>query len=171
MTTVLQHIALSVADIERSIAFYRDVLGLELVERIECPADSRLGEVVGLPGCSARIAKLRSGSVLLELFEYQAPRGETVDPRRTQADHGLSHLGFTSRNIHDDFERLKQHGVRFYSPPIEYRTGVWNAYFYGPDGETCELRQSSGQAGSSTGTTLRARRVQPREGNAQGEES
>ena len=27
------------------------------------------------------------------------------------------------------------------SVPIEYRPGVWNAYFYGPDGETCELRQ------------------------------
>jgi hypothetical protein len=33
-------------------------------------------------------------------------------------------------------------GVVFYNEPIEYRPGVWNAYFYGPDGETCEMRQS-----------------------------
>ena len=33
---------------------YCDLLGMEMIRTVDCPADSRLGEVVGLPGCSAR---------------------------------------------------------------------------------------------------------------------
>jgi catechol 2,3-dioxygenase-like lactoylglutathione lyase family enzyme len=130
-----------VADIERSISFYQDVLGLELLERIECPSESKLGEIVGLPNCDARIAKLQSGNIILELFEYCKPRGNKISPSLTQADNGFTHIGFSSNNIHNDYAKLKKQGVRFYSEPIEYRPNVWNAYFYGPDGETCELRQ------------------------------
>jgi glyoxylase I family protein len=141
MMPVLDHIALSVADIERSISFYCNVLGFKLAVRIECPAESKLGEVVGLPACSARIAKLQSGNVILELFEYQSPRGKAIFPARTQADHGFSHIGFATDDIHQDYEKLRREGVKFYGEPLEYRPGVWNVYFYGPDGETCELRQ------------------------------
>jgi catechol 2,3-dioxygenase-like lactoylglutathione lyase family enzyme len=137
----LEHIALSVADIEKSVSFYHGLLGLEMVERIECPSESNLGKIVGLPNCSAKIVKLRSGHIILELFEYLMPRGHKMSSAITQADNGFTHLGFASNDIHADYKKLKDHGVKFYSEPIEYRPNVWNAYFYGPDGETCELRQ------------------------------
>jgi len=138
----LEHPALSVASLERSIAFYRDVIGLELVRVIEVPEQHRLGEVVNIPGCAARIAHLRGGSALLELLEYVTPGGRPIAADRTQADHGFSHIGFTSNDIHGDYGRLTREGVVFYNTPIEYRPRIWVAYFYGPDGETCELRQS-----------------------------
>jgi catechol 2,3-dioxygenase-like lactoylglutathione lyase family enzyme len=144
----LEHPALSVASLERSIAFYRDVLGLELQRIIEVPDRPRLGEVVNIPGCAARIAHLQSGPVILELLEYIAPRGRPVPPDRTQADLGFTHIGFASKDIHADYARLRRMGVVFYNEPIEYRPGVWNAYFFGPDGETCEMRQSLQQQGS-----------------------
>jgi len=142
MNLHLEHIALSVANLEKSISFYHELLGCEIMERIACPAESRLGEIVGLPHCSATIVKLRSGAVVLELFAYHIPQGKALPPSRSQADHGWTHLGFASEDIHADYQRLTRGGVKFYSPPIEYRPGVWNAYFYGPDGETCELRQA-----------------------------
>ena len=139
-----EHAALSVSNLEKSIAFYVDLLGFEKSEVIECPPEHGLGNVVGLPGCRARIATLKQGALTLELFEYLDPRGRPLTPDRTQADLGLTHLGFASADIHADCQRLRQKGVKFYSPPIEYRPHVWNAYFYGPDGETCELRQFTG---------------------------
>lgn len=142
MELKLEHTALSVSNLDRSIAFYRGLLGLELICIIECLANPKLGCVVGIPGSSARIAKLKSGNVILELFEYLNPRGRPIPSDGTQADNGLTHLGFTSEDIRADYKKLKAQGVRFYSEPIEYRQGVWNVYFYGPDGETCELRQS-----------------------------
>lgn len=136
-----EHVALSISDLERSISFYTNLLGFEKVAILECPREQGLGNIVGIPGCSARIAHLRLGEMILELFEYLSPRGERIPPDRTQADNGLTHLGFSSKDIHADYKRLQEQGVKFYSEPIQYRPHVWNAYFYGPDGETCELRQ------------------------------
>jgi catechol 2,3-dioxygenase-like lactoylglutathione lyase family enzyme len=143
-TLTFEHVALSVSNLERSMAFYTTLLGFERVDVIECPPERGLGKIVGIPGCSARIAKLKQGAMVLELFEYLAPRGRSLAPDRTQADLGLTHLGFASADIQADYQRLRQQNVKFYSPPIEYRPHVWNAYFYGPDGETCELRQFTG---------------------------
>ncbi len=142
MISGLEHAALSVSNLERSIAFYRDHLGLLLKRVIESPPEMRLGAVVGIPGCSARIAHLFSGRFMLELFEYTAPRGKSIDPARTQADQGYTHLGFTSTDVRSDAARLKASGVRFVGEPLEYRPGVWIVYFHGPDGEVCELRQT-----------------------------
>jgi catechol 2,3-dioxygenase-like lactoylglutathione lyase family enzyme len=139
----LEHFALSVASLERSIAFYRDMLGLALLRIIEIPPQHRLGEVVGLSGGAARIAHLQSGSTILELLEYVRPRGRPIPSERTQADNGFTHLGLTSEDIHADYERLTGKGVIFYSKQLEYRPKIWVAYFYGPDGESCELRQST----------------------------
>ena len=138
----LEHVALSVADLERSIAFYRDVIGLEVVRIIECPPEMGLGDITGMPGCRARIAHLQSGGAMLELFEYQDPRGRPLPPERRQADHGLIHLGFTSLDVRAEYSRLRKMGVTFFGEPLEFRPDVWIVYFYGPDGEVCELRET-----------------------------
>ena len=138
----LEHTALSVADLDRSIAFYRDVLGLKVIRIIECGPEIRLGDVTNMFECRARIAHLQSGPNMLELFEYQQPRGKKIPQDHKQADWGLIHLGFISTDVCGDYQRLKDHGVRFFSEPVEFRPDVWIVYFYGPDGEVCELRQT-----------------------------
>ena len=138
----IEHIGLSVADLDRSLAFYRDLLGLKVVRILEANPEAGLGEIVGIPGATARIAHLESGGNMLELFEYQNPRGKEIPENRTQADHGFIHVGFKSRDVRSDYKRLKEYGVEFLSAPVEFRPGVWVVYFRGPDGEVCELRQT-----------------------------
>lgn len=142
MITKLEHVGLSVSNLDRSIAFYRDLLGLEVLRMIEAGPTMRLGEIVGMPGCSAKIAHLMKGDVMLELFEYRDPRGTPIPKDRRQADFGFIHAGFTSTDTRGDYARLKAAGVSFLSEPVEFRPGVWVAYFRGPDGEVGELRQS-----------------------------
>ena len=142
MIESLEHVGLSAADLERSIAFYRDVLGFTLVRIVESPPSMRLGDVVGLSRASARIAHLTLGGTMLEIFEYQDPRGRPIPPDRTQADRGFIHVGLRSSDTRADHARLAARGVRFIHDPIEFRPGVWIAYFHGPDGEVCEIRQS-----------------------------
>ena len=138
----LEHTALSVSDLDRSITFYTELLGFRLKRIIESPPEKGLGRINGLPGCSARIAHLAAGQSMLELFEYEDPRGRPIPLARTQADHGLSHIGLTSTDVRADWERLRRSGVEFLGDPVEFRPGVWVAYFRGPDGEVCEIRQA-----------------------------
>jgi catechol 2,3-dioxygenase-like lactoylglutathione lyase family enzyme len=142
MIAGLEHVGLSVRDLDRSVAFYRDVIGFTLLRIIECPPAMRLGDVVGMPGCSARIAHLGTGKAMLELFEYTDPRGRDIPADRAQADLGFIHVGITSTDTRADHARLLAAGVRFFNDPVEFRPGVWIAYFQGPDGEVCELRQA-----------------------------
>jgi catechol 2,3-dioxygenase-like lactoylglutathione lyase family enzyme len=138
----IEHIGLSVSDLDRSVAFYRDILGLEVVRIIEPSPDSPLEKVVSLPGCRARIAHMQSEKGMLELFEYITPRGKPIPIDHRQADNGFIHMGFTSTDARADYRFLRDNGVKFLSDPVEFRPGVWIFYFYGPDGEVCEMRQT-----------------------------
>jgi len=137
----LEHIGLSVSNIERSVQFYCNNFGFKVERTIECGSDMHLGDVVGMPDCVARIAHLQSEKCMLELFEYTYPRGKPIPKDAKQADHGYIHIGFTTSDMKADYALLKKEGVKFFNEPVEFRPGVWVVYFFGPDGEVCELRQ------------------------------
>jgi len=142
MITNLEHIGLSVSNLERSIDFYCKNLNCEVIRILEANREPKLGKVVGMTGCSARIAHLKAGENMLELFEYVIPPGKKLPENHRQADLGFIHAGFTSDNVRDDYRIMKENNVRFVSEPVEFRPNVWICYFYGPDGEVCEIRES-----------------------------
>ncbi|MBD3321937.1 MAG: hypothetical protein GF350_12645 [Chitinivibrionales bacterium] len=142
ITKKLDHVALSVTNIERSMKFYCDILGARKIRILECGSDSLLGTVVGMPGCAARICHLQFGDTMIELFEYSSPKGKPLTSASTQADNGWTHLGLTSSDVREDYRELCSRGVEFLSGPVEFRPDVWIVYFRGPDGEVCELRQT-----------------------------
>ena len=142
MLTKLEHVALTVEDLDRSLAFYRDVIGFEVHRRLEPDPALPQEKVVALKGARARIAHLWLGGVMLELFQYVQPEGRPIPKDFTQADHGFTHIALTSTDTKADYEYLKGKGVEFYSEPVEFRPGVWICFFRGPDGETVEIRQT-----------------------------
>ena len=141
MITRMEHTALTVANMERSIEFYTKIMGLTVKRIIESPPEMGLGRINGLEGCSARIAHMTKGDFMLELFEFQSPDGRPIGDRN-QADHGFVHMGFGSTDVPGDLAKLDRLGYHCLGEPVEYRPGVWVAYFYGPDGEVLELRQA-----------------------------
>jgi glyoxylase I family protein len=86
----LNHIGLSVADLERSIAFYCDILGAELVWA------PRLG---ASESSTWRFALIRLGHFGVDLVEHAGNGGEAFEPART----GLDHIGLAARSS-DDLE-------------------------------------------------------------------
>ena len=136
------HAALSVADLDRSIAFYGERLGFALIRIIEPDPALPLGKVVGIPGAQARIAHLMAGEGMLELFEYRTPTGDPIPSARRQADHGWIHIGLRSDDVRSDYASLRAEGVPFLSEPVEFRPHVWIVYFRGPDDEVIELRET-----------------------------
>lgn len=140
MIKSLGHAALSVSDMERSLEFYRDLFGMEVVMDLDI-SDDRIAKVIGVPGAKCRIVHLKLDGNVLELFQYADVQGQNKAKAMQQYDFGLTHLGFEVNDFHKHIEELKARDVEFLGDPLEFRPGVWIAYFRGPDGEVCEFRQ------------------------------
>lgn len=143
------HFSFTISDIERSIAWYTDVLGLELVhrQRQENPYTEKL---VGIPGAVLEVAQLKIpglnphySSHLLELIEYVS---EKAAPRPLPTNQvGVAHLALLVTDIRERYERMSAQGVSFRNPPVVITEGAnkggWACYFHDPDGITLEFLQ------------------------------
>lgn len=142
----LHHLGLTVADIERSIAFYRDTLGMELVRRRPNVDNDYVGLQTGFPGVVLNVASFRvsPGSVQsLEVVQYMNNAGAPTEPATNRA--GMSHLCITVSDLRACYEELSAKGVRFKSEPVTItagpNTGGLVVYFFDPDGYPLELFQ------------------------------
>jgi catechol 2,3-dioxygenase-like lactoylglutathione lyase family enzyme len=141
----LHHTGYTVSNLDRSVAFYRDLLGCEVIAAQE-KEGGYLAAIVGYPDAHVRMAHLRipGGEHVIELFEYLAPKGTVADVAPPNV--GASHLCFIVEDLFRTYERLRDHGVdSFVSPPVEVDTGVnrggYALYLRDPDGITLELFQ------------------------------
>jgi catechol 2,3-dioxygenase-like lactoylglutathione lyase family enzyme len=142
----IHHTGFTVADLARSLSFYRDLLGLETVAEQE-KEGGYLGAIVGHPDAHVRMAHLRvpGGGHVVELFEYLTPAGDRPGPL-DPADVGTSHLCFVVDDLPALYDQLQAAGVdSFFSPPVEVDTGInrggWALYLRDPDGIPVELFQ------------------------------
>lgn len=142
--TALAHTGFTVRDLDRSLAFYRDVLGMEVVFAQE-KQGGYLAEIVGYPGAHVRMAHLAfpGSGHRIELFQYlePAPRGEASEPR----DIGITHVCLAVDDIDAVFARVVEAGAAPVSDPVLVDTGA-NAggrgvYVRDPDGIVVELFQ------------------------------
>ncbi len=136
----INHVAISTGNIERSVAFYRDVLGLEEVFKTNWEVgDNVFDTITGLRDSSARIVMLRVGNACVELFEYQTPDPKPGEPRRPVCDHGITHLCLQVTAIDAEYERLKAAGMEFHCPPQHVGEDIQVTYGRDPDGNVVEL--------------------------------
>jgi len=162
----LHHTCFTVSDLERSLAFYRDLLGCEVVARRE-RRGGFLAEIVGYLEAHVRMAYLRvpPSEHLIELFEYVTPASAPapIEPRLV----GAAHLCFLVADLRGLYERLRAAGVdSFFSPPIEVSDGQdaggLALYLRDPDGIVVELYQPPrGARGSQVGLSVRSGRKSP----------
>jgi catechol 2,3-dioxygenase-like lactoylglutathione lyase family enzyme len=140
----LYHTGFTVSDIERSIEFYRDVLGLQLYRRQQGTAEY-LSTITGFAGVRLEIALLRTpdGHGMLELLQYLSHPAPPTD-RETNRP-GNAHVCFKVSDIHEACEELRRRGARLISEPTEITAGVhrgaYGVYLRDPDGFTVELYQ------------------------------
>ena len=91
MFTRMDHVGISVKDMDKAIEFYRDVIGMEI--SLDREFDAPLAQITGLENARARIVHMRLGESVIELFDYKHPHGRDPRPDHKQADYGLIHLG------------------------------------------------------------------------------
>ena len=139
----LHHVGITVKDLDASIRFYHDVLGLEFSNEPSPWFDGEeLGEAVGVPGAALRQVSLLLGDTTLELLEYRSPPSETTTPLKSNS-RGASHVAFFVDDIEAEKAALEAKGIEFYGPVNAVDEGVlagWRwVYFNDPDGYPLEL--------------------------------
>jgi catechol 2,3-dioxygenase-like lactoylglutathione lyase family enzyme len=125
----LHHVSIRVRDLDRSLALYRDVLGLEVRAAFDLHGN--------------RFAMLEAGSGrYLELVETGA------DPRPGADGDVFWHLALRSRHLESSLEAVRKFGCEITRPvtPLELVNRIGDrpfpvrvAFFRGPDGEDVEL--------------------------------
>ena len=111
----LHHVGITVKDLDASIRFYHDVLGLEFSnEPSPWFEGEELGRAVGVPGAALRQVSLRSGDTTLELLEYKSPPSETSAPLKSNSL-GASHVAFLVDDIEAKKAELEAKGIDFFS--------------------------------------------------------
>lgn len=144
--TKAHHTGFTVRSLERSLAFYRDLLGFELVFEWN-PQARYIGELVGYPTVDLHGAILRipGADVFLELLEYRAIPQISVD--MANGNIGNGHIAFTVDDLMPLYDRLKAAGVKSVSPPVTPTIGPNRGgkavYMIDPDGFRVELIQTS----------------------------
>ncbi len=145
----LHHLGLTVADIEQSIAFYRDLLGMTLHRRRPHVDNDYVAQQTGYAGVVLNVASFKvspDSQQSLEVVQYMNQAGPPAETATNRA--GNSHLCLTVSDLRACHADLAAKGVRFKSEPVTITAGP-NAgglvvYFYDPDGYTLELFQPPG---------------------------
>lgn len=114
------HVGIIIRDLEKSLAFYQDVLGGKIVYQGVIPAG----------GIDIVYVQIAGG--LVELIRVPSPSPDTV--------FGINHLGFMTDNLDADFTSLTQAGYESAVPPKAAGTGVGRqAFLLDPNGVRVEL--------------------------------
>ncbi len=141
----VQHTGFTVSDLDRSVAFYRDLLGFEVFAEGERQG-GYFAAIVGYPDTHVRMALVRppGSGHHIELFQYLTPEPRAVDlePRLV----GATHVCLLVDDLPALYERLRAAGFDdFFTPPVEVDQGInaggFALYLRDPDGIILELFQ------------------------------
>lgn len=143
--TGVDHVSITVADLDRSLEFYQGLLGLTVRDRGE--VDPALIErMTGISGAVVTFVDVELGSRLLELLHYDtAGPAPPVTARLSQP--GGIHFGLGVDDAQAVYERLAGAGVKPLSPPVPLPedgsdwAGSLVFYVRDPDGVTVEIAQ------------------------------
>jgi len=140
------HTSFTVSSLDRTIGFFRDCLGFQLLNR--APRDPAIvSRITGVEGADMEIAFLRGPGCTVELIEYKAPasRGR-VEAR--PCDTGFAHMAFDVDDVDAAIDAAKKHRVEPIAPPVPINDGPNKGrrvvYLRDPDGVTIEFIEIPG---------------------------
>jgi catechol 2,3-dioxygenase-like lactoylglutathione lyase family enzyme len=146
MISGIHHTSRTVKDMDRSLAFYSDLLGMRVAIDTEMQGEM-LSKEVALEGAHLRLVELtpQDESFYLELLQYFSPDGAPFPDDARCSDIGAHHIALVVDDIHKAYKELSTKGVRFTYPPQEVDSGLfrghWTVYCYDPDNLIVELWQ------------------------------
>jgi len=141
----VEAIGMTVGNMERSIAFYSDVLSFERISDVEVWGED-YERYQGVFGLRMRVVRMRLGAEAIELTEYLTPRGRPIPVDSRSHDRWFQHIAIIVSDMDRAYASLRQQHVEHASPAPQ-RLPDWNAnaggirafYFKDPDGHPLEI--------------------------------
>jgi catechol 2,3-dioxygenase-like lactoylglutathione lyase family enzyme len=141
----VDHLGITVPNMEQATAFFVNVLGCALLYEREPPGDDSPRDRLGVPAGSRiqAVCFLRcANGANIELFEFSSPDQREEFPR--PSDVGIQHLALYVDDLDAAVERLRRHGVELMAGPNPLpgpEAGKGNRFIYArtPWGLTVEL--------------------------------
>jgi catechol 2,3-dioxygenase-like lactoylglutathione lyase family enzyme len=139
-------VGFTVQDMDRSVAFFTNVLTFETVSDVEVVGEP-YERLQGVFGARMRVVRLRLGEEAIELTEYLAPRGRPFPYWEARSnDRSFQHIAIVVSDMRRAYETLRQHGITHVSSGPQ-RLPDWNPnaggieafYFRDPDGHALEV--------------------------------
>jgi len=137
ITSGIERIIISVRDMDESLAFYRDWVGMKVVidQHLEPDMIQHLGNLYEGTKARAVFLKNEEQSTLLELIEFRPHSGRMIREEAKPWDYGIYDIAFLVRDLDKTYNNLIKKGFTFLSPPITYPFpfGVKEAILIGPN--------------------------------------
>lgn len=138
-------VAITVADMARSLPFYTEVLPFEVVRDQELAGD-QVSRLFGVFGARVRVVRLRLGAEALELVDFLAPEGRPIPADSRSNDLWFQHVALIVSDMGTAYRHLREHGVTHASSGPQVLP-AWNPnaggieafYFKDPDGHNLEI--------------------------------
>jgi lactoylglutathione lyase len=138
------HTGITVSNLEKSVKFYRDVVGFKLkVPPTDVFSGEELSKGVGVPGASLKLAVFQfpEGPEEIEMLQYLTPKCPSKPLHANCL--GAFHVAIRVKDIAAKMKEMEAKGVKFFTPANTISEGAlagWKwAYFKDPDGITMEL--------------------------------
>ena len=129
------HFGITVTDLDRAVEFYRDVFGLDVLDRFAVSGES-FAEGVGVEGATGNFAHLDADGARVELVEYE-PEGE--DRRGGDVNQpGAKHLGLAVENLTEFYDSLPADAETL-SEPQTTASGTRILFVRDPGGNLVEV--------------------------------
>ena len=145
MITTTNHLSITVKDLDKVIAFFRDVMEVDNIWPEYSYQGPMIDKLIGFSGTHIRVAKVETPNLIIEFIQYLSPAGRELNGETN--DVGCPHIGFEIEDIDYAYEKLSKNGVRFKSPPVLITSesspmkGWKAAYCVGPENINLELMQ------------------------------
>lgn len=153
LVSAVKRVSIFCRDLDRSLAFYRDLLGMKQIED-KTVSGAAVGKLVNLPAATMRIVYLqadpRFDAGLIGLFAVLEPKLPDA-PRPTQGQIHAGQMSFVFGTEHGDeiHAALVKSGATFLTPPMPYTKPKDDAYMkagiytemivYDPDGHMVSI--------------------------------
>ncbi len=143
--SAISHIAICVRDLDRSLAFYRDLIGCEVIkDEMQDTSAGGLPHVYAGEHAQRRLVYLRCGTApSTPIVVMTAHPGDDVSGAPIMLDQiGISHFSFTVPDVKAVLDRLLEHGVETCGPVDAFKSvdgGIRTVFVRDPDGMLVQL--------------------------------